>query len=76
MKANSVKLDGSQRVGLRGLGLALVLSGAAWAWVHRLDEGGEAAAWSCASAGIWACRIRKRPATWRKLSDASRDDVP
>ncbi len=45
MKANSVKLDGSQRVGLRGLGLALVLSGAAWAWVHRLDEGGEAAAW-------------------------------
>ncbi len=33
-------------------------------------------AYSCAAAGIWACRIRKRPATWRKLSDASRDDLP
>ena len=45
MKASSVKLDGSQRVGLRGLGLTLLLSGAVWAWIHRMDDAWEAASW-------------------------------
>jgi hypothetical protein len=42
MKRRGLKLSRGQRWSICFIGLALLLSGLAWAWLHRLDEAGTA----------------------------------
>ena len=42
MKRRGLQLSRRHRWSLYGIGLALLISGLAWAWLHRLDEAGNA----------------------------------
>src|SRR5580765_185273 len=41
MKRRGLQLSRRQRQTLYAIGLVLLLSGAPWAWIHRLDEAGQ-----------------------------------
>jgi len=42
MKRRGLQISQRHRLALYAVSLALFLSGAAWAWIHRLDEAGQA----------------------------------